>query len=275
MNLKEERFIDFVKHLWENHPECFITNPWTEKLDGEEWFFAVFLRTLIWNDPKSEELFRKIGGFNETQKKYYSLTPSEFEKWFNKQQGGILVGGRDQRGAHRKMCHKDDNPKALRIYLEKTEKYQHEFIKGKSFEQLYHEIKSIPSIGKLLTFDILSRLIQTKHNYLNVYPSKAYETGRGPTEGLKAIYGENLSKRKRVELYQELGEKIKAVTDISPRIFWFVLEDILCIYRKDKIKEKSLEMLSGELNPTNFSHLYAEKFCNGVQGCGSNDFNRC
>src|SRR4030042_897732 len=114
MSDREERFIKFLKFLWEEHPECFQNESWTEKFSGEEWFFSVFLRTIIWNDPESEKLYKQIDGLLGTLKKYKTLPPTKFEEWFNEEQHSIKVGGKDQGGAHRKLFHRKDNPKALR-----------------------------------------------------------------------------------------------------------------------------------------------------------------
>lgn len=275
MSQKEENFIYFISNLWEKHPECFTSNPWTDRLEGEEWAFSVFLRTIIWNDPESIKLYKKIQGYKGTLEKYRTLSPSQFEEWFNEQQSSILIGGKNQGGAHRKQFHKKDNPRALRKYLDKTSIGQINFFMGKSFDQLYQEIIQIPSIGKLLSFDILSRLVQTRHNYLELKPLKAYETGGGPIKGLQAIYCKSLSKPELMKLYQQLGEKIQVVADIPPRIFWFELENILCIYQKKNIKEKSMKMLSGHLNPLKYSHLYAKEFCSSVRGCNDDAQNEC
>jgi hypothetical protein len=269
MSQKEENFIKFFKFLWEKHPECFVKNPWTDKLEGEEWAFAVLLRNIIWNDPKSEKLYEEIGGYKNTLNRFHEKTQSNFEEWFRKQQKPIQIGGKDQRGAHRKACHKDDNPHALWRYLNLTKEGQITFFTGKSFDELYRSVKSIPSIGELLTFDILGRWTQTRHDYLKVYPTKPYWTGGGPKRGLKAIYGEDTSKSELLYNWEKLGGKIKAVTEISCKDIWYELENILCIYWKEKIRDHSGEMLSGELDPSKFADIYAKIFCGSGRGGNS------
>jgi len=269
INERENRFIDFVVALWASYPECYETNygVWTENYDGEEGFFSIVLRTLIWNDPKSEKLYERIGGFMGVKKELSDTNSTKFQEWFRNEIEGIVIGG-GERGAHRRPYHKKWTPRTVYEYLDLVKGGQLEFVKGKNFDQLYNKLKSIHGMGCLTAFDILQRLYRTSHSYISIYPERFYLTGGGVKRGLKKLYGDDLTKTELSKKGQSLADKIREKVDIPEDLFYFELETILCIYQKDKGNANSNGLLEDKIQPDRFAELYANEYCrNKVKGC--------
>jgi hypothetical protein len=263
----EQNFGLFFKSLYEKHSRCFKTdyNVWTEKYHDEDWFLAVFLRTIICNDNESEKLFLKLGKHEGVMKKF-ELSEDEFKKWFDDKANGIVVGG-GVPGAHRPAHFKPHNSRALFEYIEMTNPSQKAFFMNKSsYDQIRDSLFSIHSVKKLTSFDIQNRLFITKHKHIEVFPEKAYDTGRGPRRGLELIYSD-LDDNNYMEKYNQLGRKIQNRISIKPEIFWSELEDIICIYQKPKTRKDAIKMLAGSLSPEAFADIYARINCNKIKTC--------
>lgn len=262
INERENRFIDFVGALWESYPECYETNydVWTESYDGEDGFFSIVLRTLIWNDRESKKLFERVGGYEGVKRKLSSVTPTRLKEWFGDELNNILIGG-GERGAHRRPYHKRRTPNALFEYLHLVKGGQLEFVRGKKFNQLYEELKGIHNIGCLTSFDILQRLYRTSHRYIAVFPERFYLTGGGVKRGLKKLYGDDLTKTELSKKGQGLADKIQIKMEIPRDLFYFELENILCIYQKDKGNANSDGLLEGRIQYGKFADLYAKEYC--------------
>jgi len=271
MSEHEQRFIDFFVALWNNHPECFKINydAWTEKIpDDEDWVFSVVLRTLIWNDKEAERLFHKIGGYAGVKN---WLAKSKLElKSFLKEEADKINFGDGQEGAHRDNRHREPFPRTLIEYLEKMGRSQKKFINGKNFDTLYHGIMIYYS-KDLTSWDILERLYWSKRAYhLEVHPEKFYLTGGGERDGLKKIYSlknVNVGGEKLIKLGEELTGKIRKRIKISEDILRYKLEDILCIYQKDRNDVKSENLLENKISPESFADKYTEEYCKSKHIC--------
>jgi hypothetical protein len=264
----EQNFVEFFKALYEKHPQCFKTdyNVWTEKYQDEDWFAAVYIRTIMCNDNESEKLFLDLGKYNGMKKKFTNKSEEEFKKWFDAKADGIVVGG-GVRGAHRPRYFNRHNSRGLYEYIKMTYPSQKTFFMSKSYDETRTAlIKKIYYVGPLTAFDIQNRLLLSKHKYIENFPEKAYNTGGGPFRGLKLIYGD-LKNRQLMEKYHHLGKKIQSSVRIEPEVFWSELEDIICIYQKSDIINDSKQMLSGSLAPETLAQKYAHLYCKKTKKC--------
>jgi len=269
MSLQEERFISFFIALWKNHRQCFKgkTDTWTEKYEGEDGILAVVQRTLIWNDCEAEKLFSRVGRMAGLKLKLqeYKTDRVGFDEWLWDEVKEIPFGG-GNKGAHRDNRHRKHFPRALREYLELTKEGQLAFYKDKSFSDLNRELH-IFSFGALTRFDLLQRLYTSKHHYVTSSPQRFYLTGGGVKEGLKKIYSNTKpTKALLTGLGQKLYDKIREKMNqenvaYEENLLYFSLEDVLCIYQKDRGDMISDDLLDGKITPEIFAHKYAEKYC--------------
>jgi len=265
MSEKEDKFVKFVVTLWNDYNYCFSTtySAWTEKYDKDDWAFGVFLRTMIWNDEQSHPFFLQNGKYAGFKKKYLE-NPSGFEKWVEEQINDIKIGGKNQRGAHRKEAFtKRYFSKAMKQYFDMIDSSTPlEFIKGKPFDDLHTKFMKIKSIRYLTAFDILERLFRSKHGYYNDYPHQFYRTGGGAKRGLELIYNrEGITDTEWEELGQEIANKIKENANIPDNILYFEVESILCMIQKDNVKMKTIDFLACELTIEKYAKLYADLNC--------------
>lgn len=129
-----------------------------------------------------------------------------------------------------------------------------------SFDNLFHEIKRIFSIGSLTTIDFLERLYRSKYRFIRVYPNRFYLTGGGVLRTLRRIYPE-VRKSKLESTGDRLLRKILENTNIPEHIAFFVVENILCISQKHETRKAFEKLLKGEITAQGFAQLYAENYC--------------
>lgn len=255
---RERRFVQFIGFIYRQFPCCFKYkhDTWTEEYEKEEGIFAVFIRTLIWNEEKSEQVYSRLGGYERTQEKSLLSSPTDFDCWVNRIVEDVKFGA-DGRGAHRDNRHKKHTARALREYLDLVEDSQIKFFSEVgSFDTLYHEIKRIHSVGSLTAIDFLERLTRSKHQFVKVHPERFYLTGGGVKRGLSRIYGP-LSKKKLEKKGDELLKKILGETNISKQTAYFEIESVLCICQKSILGNDYETMLKGETHPLSFAETYA------------------
>ena len=263
MNLRETRFIEFIGFLHRQFPQCFEFNhnTWTEEYDGEDGIFAIFIRTLSWNETASKRIYQKeLDGFERARNKFLNNSLNEFDIWINEIIKDIEFGA-DGNGSHRDNKHKKHTARALRDYFNLVKNSQIEFLGSTiSFDNLFHEIKRIFSIGSLTTIDFLERLYRSKYRFIRVYPNRFYLTGGGVLRTLRRIYPE-VRKSKLESTGDRLLRKILENTNIPEHIAFFVVENILCISQKHETRKAFEKLLKGEITAQGFAQLYAENYC--------------
>lgn len=262
MNLREKRFVEFVDFLYRQYPHCFEYNhnTWTEECDGEDGIFAVYVRTLVWNETASKKVFQQeFGGFEKVKNRFIDSDPENFDAWVNDTIRDIEFGA-DCRGSHRDNRHKKHTARALRDYLNLVNGSQIRFFKSAvSFNTLYGKIKAIHSFGSLTTVDFLERLYRSKHMFIKVYPKRFYLTGGGVQRGLLKIYFGS----RKIELETKgdiLLKRILEKASIPRQIAFFEIESILCISQKSKTRAYFEKLLDGEIDPHDFAQIYADRY---------------
>lgn len=260
---RERRFIEFISGLYTKHPECFDYDhsTWTERYAGEDGIFAVYIRTLMWNETESRRIFQdEFGGYEKARNRFLDIRERKFDDWVNKIMLNIKFGA-DGPGAHRDNRHKKHAPRALRDYFNLMKGSQIRFFNSSaSFDALFNRLKTIHSLGDLTAFDILERLKASKHHFIKVYPEKYYKTGGGVERSLQTIYQE--SKNCDLEKYgNELLQRIFDRTHINPEIAFFSVESILCLCQKKDTYGDYEKLLSGEETPEAFAEIYARTHC--------------
>jgi len=256
----EERFLDFVGYLYQNCPRCFEYNhiTWTEKYNGEDGVFAVVLRTLIWNEDRSEKVFEGFGGFSRALD-LYRTNRAKFESWVNAKVQDIDFGF-DGKGSHRDNRHKPPFARALREYLELVGNSRQGFLASlDTFDSPFHKLDQIYSIGPLTSFDICERLVRSNHGFFRVYPLNFHMTGGGVKRGLTMIFP-NTSRIKQLETKgDELLLKLISEKKIPQEIACFELESIVCICQKPNLKKFFEDLLEGRIEPYEFAKYYSNK----------------
>lgn len=263
LNLRETRFVEFVDFLYRQYPQCFeyYHNTWTEKYDGEDGIFAIFIRTLIWNETASKRIYQqKLDGFEKAKNRFLDSNLNEFDTWVDEIIRDIKFGA-DGKGSHRDNRHKKHTARALRDYFNLMKDSQIEFLRStNSFDNLFHEIKGIFSLGSLTTIDFLERLYRSRHRFIQVYPERFYLTGGGVRRGLVRVYP-RLRQNELEAKGDRLLRKILEETNIPKHTAFFEVESILCISQKNRTKNTFEELLNGEIAPQDFARLYAENYC--------------
>jgi len=277
---RDERFIKFVGSLWEHHRECFSHSerPWIAKItDKEEKIYAIFVRSLIWNEQREQQLVQKeLGKFEGTISSFSELGENDFKVWIKEKikdlDFAIKENGRPWSGAHRDNRHKLNFPRALFEYMQLVGRSQIRFFdKFSDFDSAFDALKEIHSIGNLTSFDILQRLYRTEEKMdarlFKHHPLRFHLTGSGVARGLRKIYGHVGNNRELEEQGNILIEKIREKHDIPKEVVYYETESILCIYQKDKYlyNLKSEDLLNRVFKPKEFADIYAQTYCKGNQ----------
>jgi len=235
---RERKFIELANILYHKgwiHFEK-LDPGWTMQYNGDEQIFAIIIRTLICNDNSSKRFYSDINGFQGVKEHYTS--EDELEEWLRINLKNYLLG--TGKGSHRDNRHKLSTPRTIRKYLDLTEPSQTEFLgKVVDFHDLVTQLESVYYIGSLTAFDISKRLIEAE--LLNHLPQHFYLTGTGEIKGLQALYPTISGKKKLREMGEQLMNKILEQTKIPSELAYFGIEDLLCIYQKDKRFKDFLE----------------------------------
>lgn len=261
---REKRFVNFVGILFELYPYCFDYDhdTWTEEYGGEDGILAVYIRTLVWNEKASKQVFQQLGGYEQVQKRLLESNRKDFDAWVDGLVQRVAFGD-DWGGSHRDNRHKKHTARALREYLNLVERSQVRFFrKVDSFDALFNEVRGIYSIGSLTAIDFLERLIRSKHHFVKTHPPRFYLTGGGVRRGLLMIYSDSREKKLQ-ERGDELLEKIFTETNIPRDIAYFEIESILCICQKNQLRNHYVKMLKGEIRAGRFAKMYA-RVCHGA-----------
>jgi hypothetical protein len=263
MVTREDKFVDFVNHLYNNYPKCFDfkTDVWTEKYNGEDGIFAVFIRTLVCNDKQSESVFKDLGKFDGPKKQLCMQDQADFNNWASDIIADVVIG--PNQGDHRKGYRsKRHFPRTLREYLEMVRDSQVTWFNHfSSFDEAFNKLQKIHDAGPLFSFDLLERLYRSKNHFFKFNPEQFYYTGSGEYQGLQNIYVDNLSKKEIEKKGNRLMNKILEKSNIPKKIAYFEVESILCIYRKKKIRKAADEFLSCRLTAEQFTNEYAKSNC--------------
>lgn len=258
---REKRFVNFVGTLFELYPQCFGYDHdiWTEQCGGEDGVLAVYIRTLIWNEAASKQVFQQLGGYVQLQKRLLKSNRKDFDAWVDGLVQGVAFGG-DGGGSHRDNRHKKHTARALREYLNLTERSQVRFFGNiNSFDALFNQVRGIFSIGSLTAIDFLERLIRSKHHFVKVHPDRFYLTGGGVRRSLLMIYSGSREKELQ-ERGNKLLKKISTETNIPRDIAYFEIESILCICQKNRLRNNYVKMLKGEIRANRFAKMYARAY---------------
>jgi len=277
---REERFIEFVGHLWEHHRECFSYSerPWIARItDKEEKIYAIVLRSLIWNEQREQQLVQKeLGRFKGSINRFSELGEDGFKAWTREKikcmHFAIKENGKPWSGAHRDNRHKLDFPRALFEYMQLVGRSQVRFFDNfPDFDSAFDAIKQIHSVGSLTSFDILERLYRTEEKLeaklFKHHPQRFHLTGGGVIRGLRNIYPYVRSNRELEDQGNILIEKIREKHGIPKDVVYYEMESILCIYQKDKYPNnlKSEDLLNGVIKPKEFADIYAQLYCKSKQ----------
>lgn len=238
MNDRESKFIELANYLYKNDWVHFtrLDLGWTRSYKGEEQIFAIIIRTLICNDNHSVKFFRDIDGFHGMMKYYTSQT--DLEELLKDKLSKYSLG--TGKGSHRDNRHKPSTPRTIKEYLDLTESYQKQFLDDiKNFHDLMIKIQKVHGIGPLTAFDISKRLFEA--DLISYLPQRFYLTGTGEVRGIQELYPEVNEKRQLQQMGNRLMEKILAQTNIPEEVAYYGIEDLLCIYQKDKRFKKFLE----------------------------------
>jgi hypothetical protein len=281
MAIREDRFIEFVGSLWNNHREGFefSERPWIEEItDPEERIFAIVFRTFIWNERKEQELVQDIfGGFRGTRDKFLEgqegfedFVKREIDKRIN---FAVKENGQLWKGAHRNNRHKPHFPRTLFDYMYQVRDSQFKFFgKYENYDDAFTDLicddpNTIYYCNRLTIFDILQRLYVTYEKetdkLFKYHPKKFYCTGGGVKNGLAKIYEIEENIKTCDKFGEELMNKIFSKYDIPEEIAYYKVEDILCLYQKDDFTndEKCEDLLNGKFKPEEFADIYAERYC--------------
>jgi len=272
MATREDKFVDFVAYLYDKYPECFDfkSDVWTEKYNGEDGIFAVFIRTLVCNDKQSESVFKDLGKFDGAEKQLRMQDQADFDNLVNDIIAGVVIG--PNRGDHRKGYRsKRYFPRTLREYLEMVRDSQVAWFNHFcSFDEAFNKLQEIHDAGPLFAFDLLERLCRSKNHFFKFHPEQFYCTGSGECQGVRNIYVDDLSKKEIEEKGNRLINKILKKSNIPKKIAYFEVESILCIYQKKEIREAADEFLKCRLTVEQFTNEYAKSIRQSSiprQGC--------
>jgi len=240
MNDKELKFIKLANYLFKNNWIHFnkLDPGWTDNYKGDEKIFAIVIRTLICNDKNSKHFFDEINGFKGVLNHYTLKT--ELEEWLQDKLSKYSLG--TGKGSHRDNRHKLSTPRTIREY--------------KSFHDLMTKLKTLYCVGPLTAFDISKRLLEAE--LMNHLPQEFYLTGTGEVNGIKSLYPEIRGKKYLQKMGNQLMHKIIEKTDIPADIAYFGIEDLLCIYQKDR---RYKEFLECKISVEHYSSYLLNKKC--------------
>lgn len=255
MESRVSQFIELAEYLYRNGWVHFKLSDggWTERLEGEERIFGIVIRTLLCNDTSSEIFFADIGGFEGTKAVYN--TDVDFVHWLSVKINNYKMGF--GKGSHRDGRHKRWTPKGIKGYLELTEFKQRDYLDNiRGYNVLFNDLDSIYSVGPLTAFDITKRFYEA--GVIEFLPDRFYLTGLGEINGLSALFPSVKNDGELVNKGDYLVKTIIERTGMSEEVAHFGIEDLLCIYQKDKRYEK---FLKGRLSVQEYGSFLLKKSC--------------
>lgn len=255
------KFIELAEYLYRNGWVHFMLSDgnWTERLEGEERIFGIVIRTLLCNDTSSEKFFTDIGGLEGTEA-VYNNKDVDFVHWLSVKLKNYKMGS--GKGSHRDGRHKRWTPKGIKGYLELTEFKQRTYLDNvRGYNVLFNDLVSVYSVGPLTAFDITKRFYEA--GVIEFLPDRFYLTGSGEVKGLRALFPSVKNDGEFVKKGDFLVKTIIERTGISEEVAYFGVEDLLCIYQKDKRYEK---FLKGRLSVRDYGSVLLDKNCTRERG---------
>lgn len=259
-NSRAEKFVKLAVYLYEKDWRHFKLQDggWTDELEGEERIFGVFIRTMICNDSNAMKFFDTIGGFSGINS--LIVNGEDVETYLSKEINKISMGS--DRGSHRDNRHKRWTPRGIREYLEMVGDNQQEFLSNLlCYNDVFNAMWSLHGCGPLTAFDLCKRFFES--NMIPYLPDSFYMTGSGEISGIKAIFPD--ANNEELVTGGNLIFERMLEAGIDKKVAYFGLEDLLCIYQKNKEYE---EFLNCVITVENYASWLLDQNCIKERGIG-------